>query len=524
MPADPAPHVVLVRPVDIRIDSRIKKEALTLARGGYRVTLLTAAPDDTPAQHWLGPCRVHELARTYLHLREAEKRRSERREKWPEWLRDLDDPARLAVRKDLYDRIHRLRASSDPLDRTRMLAARGQVAVDRGRVRMAQTWTRRAQGLLPRWAEGWERWDDFVDSSTALVHWQRELPDVHDFADVFAPALLDLEPDVIHVHEPRMLPTAHQVADTLRGRGQVVRVVYDSRENWPGIPESVRGTPRRHAALVAMETELAARCDRLVTVSEPIAAVLRQRFSGLPDPVVLVNYPAAAPGGPPQRTGRLRAAAGLGPDEQVLVISGGLSPVRGVDVAVAALPLLPRAHLVLVTVPHPHPYVATLLEQAQRLGVADRVHEVPPVGVDELPGYLADADIGLHPLRSGSGNHDTTLPNKIFEYAHAGLPVVAGSAREMARVVREEGLGAVFADGDPADLARAVTETLERREASSDPSRAVARIAALSWQVQENRLLDGYASMLGDAAPPHPAQLPERFPDQTLTADRVPLS
>jgi glycosyltransferase involved in cell wall biosynthesis len=68
---------------------------------------------------------------------------------------------------------------------------------------------------------------------------------------------------------------------------------------------------------------------------------------------------------------------------------------------------------------------------------------------------IADADIGILPHRRCT-HWDHTIPNKLFDYMAAGLPVVTSDAAPFARIVRESACGEVFASRDAADLARAV--------------------------------------------------------------------
>lgn len=50
-------------------------------------------------------------------------------------------------------------------------------------------------------------------------------------------------------------------------------------------------------------------------------------------------------------------------------------------------------------------------------------------------------------------NHCLALPNKIFEYIQAGIPILVSDLPEMQRVVVDYGVGEVFPDGDDQILA-----------------------------------------------------------------------
>ena len=68
---------------------------------------------------------------------------------------------------------------------------------------------------------------------------------------------------------------------------------------------------------------------------------------------------------------------------------------------------------------------------------------------------VAQADAGVVPHHADEA-WNTTIPNKLFDYMAAGLPVVSSDAVPAARIVVETGAGLVFRSGDAASLAQAV--------------------------------------------------------------------
>ncbi len=339
---------------------------------------------------------------------------------------------------------------------------RAEVAARKSVIRFAG-WRQRRQMWVDKLArQGWGRWTDVSRRATVFATVRGMLPEVLDLHQAYAPALTALEPDILHVHHPFLLPTAAAVREVLSSRGRQVSLLYDARENFAGIPPEEQGNRRRHHVVVSLEARTIRTADMVTTVSPLIAQELRERYGLRELPTTVLNMPVLRDEqGAPGTT--VRDLAGVGPATALLVYSGTMSRARGMEVLIDALAYVPNAVLALVTVPYPHPMTAGLMDRATRLEVADRIR-ASTVGQDELVPFLSGADVGVHPLPSGSPNHDMAMPNKLYEYLHAGLTLVVSDARAVAEFVHVHGVGEVFRSGDAVDMARAIRAALEGRD------------------------------------------------------------
>ena len=92
------------------------------------------------------------------------------------------------------------------------------------------------------------------------------------------------------------------------------------------------------------------------------------------------------------------------------------------------------------------------------------------------------------------------MPNKLFEYLHAGLPMVFSESPTMAEFVRTHGLGEVA----PVDDARAWAAAIERVLAAPryrDGAEWEALRLEWSWETQAEILIGVYREILGPAFP-----------------------
>lgn len=149
-------------------------------------------------------------------------------------------------------------------------------------------------------------------------------------------------------------------------------------------------------------------------------------------------------------------------DETLLVHSGSVREGRGVEHLVRVLPDFPTVHLALITASR-GPFVNSVLNEAKALGVRDRVHMRALMPYDEVVGFIADADAGVIPMDS-YGNAELSLPNKLFDYLLAGLPVLSSATGALKRLFGEWPVGPMYAPGDDAGLRAALTDLIAHRE------------------------------------------------------------
>ena len=119
----------------------------------------------------------------------------------------------------------------------------------------------------------------------------------------------------------------------------------------------------------------------------------------------------------------------------------------------------------------------------------------PPIALAELLSYTHQADIGVSLLEDSCENHRLALPNKLFEYLAADLPVVVSDLPEMRRLVTERGVGWVTDSGDPADIARVLKEALGARDDPDLHQRVREAAAELNWPHERSRLTGLYAKL-----------------------------
>ncbi|GAA2885841.1 hypothetical protein Acy02nite_42380 [Actinoplanes cyaneus] len=518
MPADHPPtkrgRVVMLVDNDVRGDSRVQKEARSMAAAGWEVILL-GERRDSPLETWM-------IGDAEVRLVPMDDKLSVKPTAWRKsWRRPLsyapgkEMPYRLEMIKvrqaELATRFAELNAkrrngdspAAHALGKAALLPTRVTHKVlslwTRGRARetMKLRAARRDTNALFTKFPAW-----FWKTTMGNRAWRRLDPSLWQWELAFRNTIDKLEPDIIHANDFRMLGVGARAKLRAQAKGRKTKLVWDAHEYAPGL------VPKFHRlwlpAITLHEAEYAPYADAVVTVSPSLADLLKEEHKLATRPGVVMNAPVQAPASDESAAAvpDLRADCGIGPDVPLLAYVGGITPVRGVDIIIDALPHLPEVHLAMVSV-HPNgknPAVEQIMAKAESLGVADRVHALPYVPHWQVSEYLSPADAAVSPLHH-LPNHEIALSNKFFEYSHARLPLITSDIRTMAEMVRSTGQGEVFKAEDLDDFVRVV------RLVMADPDRYRAAydrdnlLLSWTWEAQAAVLDSVYTALLPASAP-----------------------
>jgi glycosyltransferase involved in cell wall biosynthesis len=190
-------------------------------------------------------------------------------------------------------------------------------------------------------------------------------------------------------------------------------------------------------------------------------------------------------------------------DELRLVFVGGISPMRGLEIAIKGLKIansLPntsfRFSLDIYGDGKPE-YLQFLNNLIRSLGIDDHVFLKGRINLPPEGNALEQYDIGVIPHLK-SIQTDFSSPNKIYQYLYYGLPVLSSNCLSLSRIIQESGTGAVYQHDDPNDFAihlqllanRIVEEPTLRERAHK------AVIEHYTWDSSERALLSLYEKIL----------------------------
>lgn len=289
------------------------------------------------------------------------------------------------------------------------------------------------------------------------------------------PRAIRQRPNVIHCHDTLALPLG-VIVKVFTG----AKLVYDAHE----LESNRNGLTKLQGTLTLLAEKLLWRfVDALIVVSPSIDNWYRETI-GPKRSAVILNSPLFSEACS-QEDDYLRKKFSIPTYSKVFIYVGILGQGRGIDLLCEAFkdPEV-ASHVVFLG-------YGELSDKLKNLA-ADypNIHVHDAVGHSQVVPIVQSADFGLCLVQEVSLSDYYCLPNKLFEYCFAGVPVLASDFPDIRAVLSEYGLGECCKLA--LDEVRQAILALER----SEKSYTFADLTPLSWQAQEQKLLDLYEQCL----------------------------
>ena len=298
--------------------------------------------------------------------------------------------------------------------------------------------------------------------------------------------------DVLHVHHPFI--TGRQAVSL--GKRYGIPVVFTNHTRYdlqaryyiPFVPEGLS-----RAFLEAYLPHFTDQCDLVVAPSCGTAQVMRE--IGVTCPIEVISNGVDLGSFQEPRFRRTRPELGIGPDEKVLISVGRIGPEKNLSFLLSVFAeicrLMPETRLLLIGDGRA---IDDLRDQAHHSGVADRVEFIGPVAYDEVPSYLAIADVFI------TASTAETFGLAAVEAMAAGVPVVGIVSTGIGETV-EDGVGGFVVPADVKAFVQATVSLLtngDLRERLSDGAREASQKYAIVRTSQE--LLSHYERLVREQA------------------------
>ncbi|MBK9414838.1 MAG: glycosyltransferase [Bacteroidetes bacterium] len=264
---------------------------------------------------------------------------------------------------------------------------------------------------------------------------------------------------------------------------------YDSHEYFTEVPELVN-RPRIQSFWLAIEKYIFPKLKNVFTVNDSIASIYNSKYNV--DVKVIRNMPFRSH----MKTSPItRAQLGLPTDKKIFLFQGaGINVDRGAEEAIEAISGVDSAVLLFIG---GGDVLDDMKRNVELLNLQQKVFFLPKQPMEVLYQYTSLADFGLSLDKDSNLNYKYSLPNKLFDYIQAQLPVLASNLPEVRKIVEHYGIGKITPSHSIDDLRKSMKSMV-----SDDTQLALwkenLKFAAseLCWENEEKKLFDIFKDVI----------------------------
>ncbi len=299
-------------------------------------------------------------------------------------------------------------------------------------------------------------------------------------------AICEIKADIVHCNDLNALPVGYILKSILRCK----KIVYDAHEL-----ESERngqGSLAKHLARF-LEGVLIKNVDAVITVSDGIADWYKQAY-GIKRPNVIMNVPEWKD----IQKHNLFAEENAEDNaelagKKIFLYQGGLSAGRGIEYMLEAFSKRRDNKAVLMFMGYGS--LAEKIKEAAK--VYDNIFYHEAVAPQKLWKYTASADYGLVCIENTCLSYYYSLPNKLFEYAMAGIPMILTNLHEFISLNNQYKFGVVLEDLSAREINDKVDYLLDidANKYGEFSNNAKKMAKDLAWEQQGKRLQKIYSDI-----------------------------
>ena len=289
--------------------------------------------------------------------------------------------------------------------------------------------------------------------------------------------------DIYHFHDPELIP----IGIVLKLLSK--KVIYDVHEDLPEQILSKYYIPpwqrKSLAVFFKLIEQLASKTfNYIITATDNI----QEKFNTSEKTVAIRNFPLF------DSKKSIDAHDKDSSNNVKMIYAGGLTEIRGITQTVQALEYMNNnVELILLGEFWPKEYGA----EVKKMKGFEKVRYLGKVPFEEVPDYYSSADIGIVcflPER----NHLKAMPNKIFEYMAAGIPVIASNFPLWREIVEVNECGICVDPLNPKEITKAIQFIIEHpaeaEQMGKNGFRAVEE--KYNWRIEEEKLIRVYEKLM----------------------------
>ena len=231
-----------------------------------------------------------------------------------------------------------------------------------------------------------------------------------------------------------------------------IPLIYDSHEIFCEVPE-LQASLSKKRIWEKSENWIVPKLNYCITVNQSIATYFTNKYKV---PFIFVrNIPNYAP----IQNLKSRADLKLPTDKKIIILQGaGINMQRGAEELVEAFQYLDDNYLLLII--GSGDVIQQLKQNVVNFKLQNKVNFIDKIPASELRHYTMNSDLGVTIDKDSNMNYHFSLPNKVFDYIHAGIPILATKLPEIETIINTYNIGTFIENHQPQYIAEKINNYL----------------------------------------------------------------
>ncbi len=260
-----------------------------------------------------------------------------------------------------------------------------------------------------------------------------------------------------------------------------IPLVYDSHEIFCEVPE-LQTNPSKKRIWENLESWIVPKLKYCITVNHSIADYFINKYKV---PFIFVRN---IPNYPKIEKVKSRTDLDLPIGKKIVILQGaGINVQRGAEELVVAFQYLDETYFLLIV--GGGDVINQLKENVVKLSLQNKVKFIDKIPASQLKHYTSNSNLGVTIDKDSNMNYHFSLPNKVFDYLHAGIPILATRLPEIEKLVNAYHIGTFIENHEPAHIAEKIKEFLNSKEYLEFKSNTVIAAIENNWQTEKQKLI-----------------------------------
>jgi glycosyltransferase involved in cell wall biosynthesis len=292
--------------------------------------------------------------------------------------------------------------------------------------------------------------------------------------------LLLMKADVLVSNDLDTLPAVY-----LASKIKKTVLIYDSHEYFTEVPE-LKNRKLVRRIWEKIESRMLPHIHFSSTVSPSIADAYRKKYGIHMQVIRNLPFRKLAKAAPEFR---LRKQS-----EKIILYQGVLNMGRGLEMVIEAMQYTENTVLVIIG---QGDVETELKELTLSLGLAERVSFTGRITPEKLFDYTVQADLGISLEEDLGLNYRFALPNKVFDYIQAGVPLLVSDLPELKALVLQYDVGAINNSKTSTELGVLFNHILgDEAKIQAWKLNLKKAAAELCWENEEQKLVNLYQNAI----------------------------